>query len=466
MINGKKHTMNRIAFVLVAACAPVVAAQPITIRPLIVSGDPLPDGSVFTAHLGRAVIDGDQVAAMVATSMGDAIVRIDVVTGQIVMIASMATPSPTYPEFTMRGFWPPSIHGDTVVFAAASTRVPSGTNRIGVYASSGGEVSIVADEVGFPSLLPTETSTDGTSVIYKRAGAGDPIAITPLAGGGVVPFATRSMPAPDGGELFTIGRGVIRNGGGGLSALVSVVSPPYYAVYHVAPPSNALTTVTSSGQPMPGQPSRVFAGLMAHDAEADAVFFSGTDGGFPLNFDVACLYNSSGMHLIADDDTPMPGVPGRTFDAFSGSTDGGDVLLFGISQPDGPTPIYGAFWYRDGVLHPVLNSLESIDGLKVRDVGFLSQALDGDRAVLAVTLGSFERFGLYLAEFPGPCPADYNGDTAPDVLDFLDFLDDFGSCENQPAPCGSTANADFNGDTIVDVLDFLDFLDAFGIGCD
>ncbi len=66
---------------------------------------------------------------------------------------------------------------------------------------------------------------------------------------------------------------------------------------------------------------------------------------------------------------------------------------------------------------------------------------------------------------PSACPADYNGDTAPDVLDFLDFLDDFGSCEGVPAPCGSAANADFNGDTIVDVLDFLDFLDAFGTGC-
>ncbi len=63
------------------------------------------------------------------------------------------------------------------------------------------------------------------------------------------------------------------------------------------------------------------------------------------------------------------------------------------------------------------------------------------------------------------CAADYNGDGDDDILDFLDFLDDFGSCENQPAPCGSAANADFNGDTIIDILDFLDFLDAFGTGC-
>jgi serine protease AprX len=64
------------------------------------------------------------------------------------------------------------------------------------------------------------------------------------------------------------------------------------------------------------------------------------------------------------------------------------------------------------------------------------------------------------------CAADYNGDGDDDILDFLDFIDDFGSCEGQPAPCGSTADADMNGDTTVDILDFLDFFDAFGAGCD
>lgn len=65
------------------------------------------------------------------------------------------------------------------------------------------------------------------------------------------------------------------------------------------------------------------------------------------------------------------------------------------------------------------------------------------------------------------CPSDVNGDGESDVLDFLDFFDAFGTCENQPAPCGvGPVNADFNGDTFVDVLDFLDFFDAFGTGCD
>jgi hypothetical protein len=69
--------------------------------------------------------------------------------------------------------------------------------------------------------------------------------------------------------------------------------------------------------------------------------------------------------------------------------------------------------------------------------------------------------GLYGPAGPDCTRADYNADTLVDVLDFLDFIDDFGSCENQPAPCGSVADADLTGDTVVDVLDFLRFLDRW-----
>ncbi len=63
------------------------------------------------------------------------------------------------------------------------------------------------------------------------------------------------------------------------------------------------------------------------------------------------------------------------------------------------------------------------------------------------------------------CPSDINNNFDVDILDFLDFFDDFASCEQQPAPCGNTINSDYNGDTFVDILDFLDFLDAFASGC-
>ncbi len=65
------------------------------------------------------------------------------------------------------------------------------------------------------------------------------------------------------------------------------------------------------------------------------------------------------------------------------------------------------------------------------------------------------------------CPSDVNGDGESNVLDFLDFFDAFGQCENMPGPCIiAGVDADFNGDTSVDVLDFLDFFDAFGTGCE
>lgn len=60
-------------------------------------------------------------------------------------------------------------------------------------------------------------------------------------------------------------------------------------------------------------------------------------------------------------------------------------------------------------------------------------------------------------------PADYNGDTNVDVLDFLDFLDDYGACDGFPTPCGSFGNPDmYNPDDFVDILDFLGFFDIFG----
>ncbi len=68
---------------------------------------------------------------------------------------------------------------------------------------------------------------------------------------------------------------------------------------------------------------------------------------------------------------------------------------------------------------------------------------------------------------PTSCPVDVNGDTVGgDILDFLDFIDSFASCENQPAPCAGAVDPDYNGDTFVDILDFLDFIDTFSRGCD
>jgi hypothetical protein len=65
----------------------------------------------------------------------------------------------------------------------------------------------------------------------------------------------------------------------------------------------------------------------------------------------------------------------------------------------------------------------------------------------------------------GVCLSNYNCDGLVDILDFLDFIEDFSACELQPSPCGGFGESDVNGDTFVDILDFLDFIDAFSAGC-
>jgi hypothetical protein len=87
-----------------------------------------------------------------------------------------------------------------------------------------------------------------------------------------------------------------------------------------------------------------------------------------------------------------------------------------------------------------------------------------DRTRRRLVVGTYGR-GAWMTNLPNPCPSDYNNDGVMDVLDFLDFIDDFSACDQQAAPCGTAGNADFNADGTIDILDFLDFVDAFSQGC-
>ena len=69
------------------------------------------------------------------------------------------------------------------------------------------------------------------------------------------------------------------------------------------------------------------------------------------------------------------------------------------------------------------------------------------------------------AAYVRACLSNYNCDGEVDILDFLDFIEDFSACENTPTPCGALGNPDVNGDEFIDILDFLDFLDRFSGGC-
>ncbi len=141
----------------------------------------------------------------------------------------------------------------------------------------------------------------------------------------------------------------------------------------------------------------------------------------------------------------------------SQTVDEGDPVTFSVTASG--TGI-GYQWKKDTVnISGATSSSYNIASTVAGDAGSYTCEVTG--ACGAVTSSAAV---LTVNTIGDPCPGDYNGDTDSDVLDFLDFFDDFGNCENQPGPCG-VYDADFNGDTSVDVLDFLDFFDAFGTGC-
>jgi len=154
---------------------------------------------------------------------------------------------------------------------------------------------------------------------------------------------------------------------------------------------------------------------------------------------------------------------------------------------------YGYFlWSRDAGLQPIITQTGNIvdadtgEVFQIADVTLHGSSFASGpgtptsvgktsklfaRLALRRTVPPFDVFGAVgmfdLNDLDPPCLSDVNGDTESDILDFLDFIDSFGTCENQPAPCAGSSGieADFNGDTSVDILDFLDFFDAFGTGC-
>lgn len=97
--------------------------------------------------------------------------------------------------------------------------------------------------------------------------------------------------------------------------------------------------------------------------------------------------------------------------------------------------------------------------------GTVGQALAGPTAG-PMTGGVYSvTSGFWPGEGPIQCISDYNLDGEVDILDFLAFFDDFGTCNGSPAPCGSFGDPDLIEDGLIDILDFLAFLDAFGRGC-
>jgi len=177
------------------------------------------------------------------------------------------------------------------------------------------------------------------------------------------------------------------------------------------------------------------------------------EGTIAPGLSIGTLQIGSASHVLTwqpDSDLNVELGSASSFDKITGGShtiNGGTV---NVTLTGGYTPaLFDTHTIIDGVVGTVISgAFDTVVGPALPANWVWKAAVIGDDVVVGAT-----------------CPSDVNTDFSVDVLDFLDFIDAFGTCQNQPAPCGTTVSADFNGDTFVDVLDFLDFFDAFGSGC-
>lgn len=127
---------------------------------------------------------------------------------------------------------------------------------------------------------------------------------------------------------------------------------------------------------------------------------------------------------------------------------------------------FGGYLYTAG-----WTSTQNEDGTAIlAQVSSQYPVFDGYWSVAGANLPTFSSNTLgawFWRSTAPPCPADLNGDTIADILDFLAFLDAFGTCSGQPAGC-TVEGVDPNlvDDGQIDILDFLEYMDRFGTGCE
>jgi hypothetical protein len=161
----------------------------------------------------------------------------------------------------------------------------------------------------------------------------------------------------------------------------------------------------------------------------------------------------------------------RWFSNNQGASPNEDVMTVQISNNGGSTwtnvevvgptgPQAGGGWYFHEF--SVTNFVSLTSNMRMR----FRPADAGSGSIVEAALDDFQ-IRTIECEQPPPCDLDVNGDTTVDVLDFLDFLDAYSTCDGQAAGCTGASGVDpnWNGDGVVDVLDLLDYLDAYSNGC-
>ncbi len=259
------------------------------------------------------------------------------------MVADYLTPIPSGSGATFDQFGRPALEGGRVVFAGGE--FPAGQR--GVYSWQSGALSVVADRnTPIPSGPGTfndffDCDLDQGRVVFSAGGTG-------------------------------LHRGIYLSGTGG-----------------------ALTRLYDTTMVVPGGNGGNFTGFARTVLSGGRVAFYGQGGGQEgVYSDI-----SGAMQVVANHNTPPPGVSWAAFGGFGFVSLDEGVVAFGAISGGGA--FSGVFSTHTGVLDNVVASGDLLDGRIVADAAMGAQAIDGNSMAIWVSFTDGSQ-GIYMATIPAP----------------------------------------------------------------
>jgi hypothetical protein len=321
------------------------AAQP---ELLLLSGDVIPDtgGLTVGSAMGTAMINaGGDVAVFVPVGGVGSVLSYK---GAWRRVAFNGMAAPQSPGMNLDSIASGNVHLDDHSNTSFSSTLTGGSFlALGIFAESGGVLTKAARDAEvapcsppgtyiMSGSIPMNTSNNGHLAYTCRFDAtGTGFTYGAIFSGqmGSIAQHARQDPPPSGSGFTTLG-GPIVNSTGGVAAFGGFLGPTARTGIFVGPSGGLLAAATSDspapdadGNPLPGDVR--FTTFFAFDLNiANAVAFIATIKNSASGQGV-WVKDAMGQRLIAIDKTPVPGIPGAIYGAFSGPVlcDNGDIFF-------------------------------------------------------------------------------------------------------------------------------------------
>jgi hypothetical protein len=343
---------------LAAIGTPRAESGSFTFTKIVDTNTPIPGGVGNFVAFGAPVFDGTTVAFW-APGLCFCSSQIGVYAstgGSLQKLADSNTPIPgSVGNFD--NFNEAEIRGGTVAFFGANGFVSSG-----IYASSGGSLTRVADlntavpdGIGNFQYFVPEVAVDDGRVLFTGLGSFSTAGLYSFAAGSLTTVVDFNMVMPGSGIPFGGFFGpAARAGNLAFGAFGSFNPFSTQGLFTLI--DGSLATVVDMNTPIPGG-SGNFAFFGNPSFDGSNVAFIGFDSTFTLH-GIYVADSTGALGVIANTTTPAPGGTGHFVQFFDPAIDNGVVVFVGIDEI-GMSAIYRAV---GGVLTRVIGSGDMLDG--------------------------------------------------------------------------------------------------------